>query len=358
LQSPLAAQFSAPVFKAGAHVFSLGDILAAAEARGDMAGFREEWEKLRATAAQAEADGLSPDEEAVAAASNAFRYARDLVTAEECERWLAQRGLTFEDLTASFTRRLQAELVIEEEAANDSGAALPDRTSPHPSPLPSFRRSGEGNPVAPSDETPHVGSSEDAEEFCRDALLADEFTEWARGLAWRVALAVEEASLPQPLEWEKLEEGFAAACETFATPERQRRELAVHRLELTRLAVVAAEFDSVAAAREAFLCAQEDGTPMEEIAQANGFPTERYERLWEDFTPDWQAALLSVTPGGVGSPLPHGEGFTVLQLLDKREPTLEAADVRTRLAKNLERRFFGELEAKHIRWLLNVEVET
>ena len=337
-----------------------------------MAGFREKWEKRRATAARAEADGLSPDDEAVAAASNAFRYARDLVTAEECEHWLAQRGLVFDDLTASLTRRLQAELVIEEEAANDSGAALPDRTSPHPNPLPSFQRSGEGDHVAPLEEpedsaerdrvlecaSPKPGGDTESPEFYRDALLADEFTEWARGLAWRVALAVEEASLPQPLEWGKLEEGFATACETLATPERQRRELAAHRLELTRLAVAAAEFDSVAAAREAFLCAQEDGTPMEEIAQANGFPAERYERLWEDFTPDWQAALLSVTPGGVGSPLPHGEGFTVLQLLDKKEPTLETADVRTRLAKNLERRFFGELEAKHIRWLLNVEVET
>lgn len=351
MESLLAAKLFAPVFQAGARSFSLRDIFDAAAERGALADFRAAWQSRREAATQTEAAGLQPEETAVEAASNAFRYARDLVTAEECEHWLAQRGLVFEDLTASLTRRLQAELA--------------------------------GETKDPQGRSPRPGGVSESTDFYRDVLLADEFTEWARGLAWRVALAVAEtggtaeiSAGTDPMrqrtgavqdagawgdvsstDWTKFEHRFADACEKISAPECQRRELSAHRLELTRLLVAAAEFDSSPAAREAFLCAQEDGTTIGEIAQTNGFSCAIYERLWEDFTPDWQAALLSACPGEVVPPLPHGEGFVVLQLLDKWEPSLEAADVRARLAKNLERRFFGELEAKHIRWLLKVEVE-
>ena len=111
LRSSEAPVLPAPVvLEAGGYAGSLDDILAAAAWRGELDAFRSRWETIQAAAARAEALGQFPEPAAVEAATNEFRYARDLVSAEECEGWLAARGLTFADLTACVTRRLQAEL--------------------------------------------------------------------------------------------------------------------------------------------------------------------------------------------------------------------------------------------------------
>lgn len=321
------AAVAVPAFRVGPQVFSLDDILASAGLRGELAQFRGNWEGRRAAAAVAEACGMSPAAADIEAATDAFRYARDLVSAEECDRWLARRGLVFADLTASMTRRVQAEL-----------------TPPDEPP-----------------EPPGFGSDDDGD-FRTDALLADEFTGWARGLAWRLALAREHDARPADRgdladRWPELEERFTAACAALAKPERRRRELATQRLELLRLEIAAAEFESEAAAREAFLCAREDGTALAAVAEANGFPVCNYEAFLGDLTPDWQQALVSATPGDVTPPLTGGGTAVVLQLLGKHEPSIEDAAVCARLDADLRRQHFGELEAKHIRWLLNVEVE-
>ena len=352
-----------PAFRAGSRIFSLDDILAAAEARGEFAEFQVG--RAARLAASAEACGRSPAAGAVEAATDAFRFARDLVSAEECDRWLAQRGLSFEDLTASVTRRLRAELAPEDEAPN-----------------------------------PPEPDAWDATRFRTDALLADEFTGWARGLGWRVALACEQGALPadetagKPSQngkvrdgsrgrgsvavpqqdrdshrptsaatgsladlWPELEERFTAACAALVTPERRRRELTTQRLQLLRLEISAAEFESGAAAREAFLCAREDGAALAEVATANGFPVAAHEVFLGDLTPDWQQALISAKPGDVVAPLTADGRAVVLQLLGKREPSLDDPAVCRRLDADLRRQHFGELEAKHVRWLINVEVE-
>ena len=359
-----AVSATGPAFRAGPRLCSLDDILVAAGLSGGLAAFRAAWARRRAAAAAAA--GLAPDPAAIEAATAAFRYARDLVSAEECERWLNQRGLSFAELTASVTRRLQAGLATAEESA------APDE------------RAGE--------------DGEQEARFRTDALLADEFTGWARGLAWRLALAQEQDALPadetagKPGQngkvqggsrgresvavgdrnshrltsaatgsladaWPELEARFTAVCAALATPERHRRELAGQRLQLLRLELAAAEFESEAAAREASLCAREDGVALAVVAEANGFPVFNHVAFLGDLTPDWQQALISARPGDVTPPLTGGDVAVVLQLLGKREPSLDDAAVCARLDADLRRQHFGELEAKHVRWLINVEVE-
>ena len=49
------------------------------------------------------------DETAIDTAVQTFRYDHDLITAEETESWLAQRGLTLSDFSDYFTRHYWAE---------------------------------------------------------------------------------------------------------------------------------------------------------------------------------------------------------------------------------------------------------
>ena len=64
-----------------------------------------------------EEDG--PDDERLQAMSDQFRYERDLITAEETERWLEDRGLTLDDFNAHFLRHYWADTF---ERASRAGA--------------------------------------------------------------------------------------------------------------------------------------------------------------------------------------------------------------------------------------------
>ncbi len=314
---------SPSAFQGGLRVFTVDDILSAAEWRGVLADFRTDWSRRLTSARTAEAEGLAPDAAAIEAATDAFRYARDLVSADECDRWLGDRGLTFEDLTASVTRRLQAEM---------------------------------SDPVEGCEP-----EADDEPIFLLDALLADEFTVWARDLAWRVALACEEKTLPSDPNpeieiWPELEERFVSAGAALITPDRRKRELAAQRLRFLRVTVEVAEFDSDPAAREAVLCAREAGSSLAGIAGVNGFPCQTVAGFLGDLPEGWRPALISARPGDVVRPPDADGGIIVLNVLNRQEPALDDVAVCERLDTELRDRHFSELESRHIRWLINVEL--
>ena len=316
---------SLPVFKTGERAFTIDDVLGATAWRGALTPFCVTLAQRLAAAEAAQAGGLEPDPAAVESATEDFRYARDLVSAEECEQWLAQRGLAFADLTTSATRQLQAEL-----AEVDSAEEFP----------------------AP-----------DAALLRTEALLADEFTEWARQLAWRVALAAAENALPpvgapREILWSELEQRFAAACALLTEPARRQRELGAQRLPLLQTEISLAEFGEESAAREACLCVSEDGDTLAAVAAANGYPSRTITAYLGELPAEWQQGLLGATPGGVLPPQVGTAGACVLQLLSRREPSLNEPAVTARLDAEVRRQHFGELETRQIRWLLNVELQT
>jgi hypothetical protein len=267
---------------------------------------------------------LEPAAEDVEAAVNEFRYARDLVSAEECERWLDQRGLDFAHLTACMSRRLQA--------------ALADA------------------------EGPAELAAGDQAIFCLEAILSDEFTLWSHRLARRVALALDAGvALPESAGLAALlpamEERLQAAVAGWTTPDRQRRALANQRLGLTQITLQATDFDSAPAAREARLCAVVDGASLAETATANGFACRQVEAFLDELPQNWRPALLSARSGDIVLPSGEEDCFPLLHVLRRREPGLEDEGVRGRLNDGLVLQRLQELETRHIRWALAMEVD-
>src|SRR5262249_10239643 len=89
----------------GTQEYTARDAIDAAMFRGE---FEDKWQKfLRHVAAEERADELELelDESAISAAAEQFRYEHDLITAEETEAWLANRGLTFDDFSDYFARQ-------------------------------------------------------------------------------------------------------------------------------------------------------------------------------------------------------------------------------------------------------------
>src|SRR5213076_2840707 len=97
----------------GEQEYTAGDAIDAAIFRGEL---DKKWEKfLHVVAAENRADELELDldESEISAAAEAFRYQHDLITAEETETWLANRGLTFDDFSDYFTRQYYATAIRE-----------------------------------------------------------------------------------------------------------------------------------------------------------------------------------------------------------------------------------------------------
>src|SRR5438477_10632475 len=97
----------------GEHEYTARDAIDAAIFRGEL---DVKWKEfLHQVAAEGRADELElePDESSISSAAEAFRYEYDLITAEETEAWLANRGLTFDDFSDYFTRQYCATAIRE-----------------------------------------------------------------------------------------------------------------------------------------------------------------------------------------------------------------------------------------------------
>src|SRR4029453_3814942 len=89
----------------GTQEYTARDAIDAAIFRGEL---EQKWQTfLRHIAAEGRADELELELEqpAISAAAEEFRYRHDLITAEETEAWLANRGLTFDDFSDYFARQ-------------------------------------------------------------------------------------------------------------------------------------------------------------------------------------------------------------------------------------------------------------
>ena len=84
--------------------FDFRDVIDAAHFRGELEPVWKNFLRLVAAERKADAEELEVDDGAIESAAEQFRYERDLITAEETERWLAERGLTLSDFSAHFVR--------------------------------------------------------------------------------------------------------------------------------------------------------------------------------------------------------------------------------------------------------------
>ena len=85
------------VFTAAGRAFDWGDVVEAADLRGELERLERMTREGLACARRAEAEGSAPTAEAVRAAATVFRYERDLLAVEELEVWLGERGLAVSD---------------------------------------------------------------------------------------------------------------------------------------------------------------------------------------------------------------------------------------------------------------------
>ena len=342
----------------GTQEYTARDAVDAAIFRGEL---EEKWQAfLRHVAAEERADELELelDESAISAAAEEFRYRHDLITAEETERWLSNRGLTFEDFSDYFARQYCVGAVGED--------LSPERIG-YTSAAPELR-----------------------DLFLAELILSGALAEITNKLMWRLAarcagkepapdaidaekrkflhrIAIEAAQLSSWLEetgrdsqWLDemlaIEAAYGARCDTLLVPEARQRELMALRLRLTRFEIELIELESHDSAKEALFCVREDGMSLEEVATEGRYPYRRANFLLEDLPPNAQQKYLSVSEGDLLEPMPHSDGFELCRVIKKVEPRLEDPTVKLRIDQRLLNQYFSDLTTKYTYSRLTIPV--
>jgi hypothetical protein len=334
----------------GQHGYTARDAIDAAIFRGE---FNVKWKEfLEAVEAEKRSDQLEIDldEAAISSAAEAFRYEYDLITAEETEEWLANRGLTLDDFTDYFTRRWCSNALYED--------------------------------IGPVEVEYQSASLELRELFLAELILSGELERLTTAFMWRLAahcaennvhsdaIAVAEQKffdrneiepsqlanwlerLGRDSEWFNVMLVIDAAYRTrrdrLLVPQTRQHELAALRLSLTRFETEIIELESCDAANEALLCVREDGRSMVEVATEGRYPHRRVDFVLEDISLEAQQKFLCVSPGQVLKPIERGDGFELCRIVKKIEPRLDDPRVKSRIDQRLLDRHFSELVNKYV----------
>ncbi len=341
------------VFLCGDGAITGRDLLDAALFRGEL---QPEWQNLlRLLAAERRADeeGREPEDDAIDRAAEQFRYQHDLITAEETEQWLSERGLTLGDFSAHFVRHYWGEQW--QDLAPEQLEYLSAPNELHKLLVHDLLLSGELDQIAlrtswrlaaqcaADRAVPEAGRL--AEE--RAAFLARVGRRETDLPAWLERLGRDQTWLEEALALEAI---FHRTQDSLLSRQAREHEIAALRIPLTRFEVETIELDSLDAAREALLCARDDGMTMEEVAAEGRYPYRHPELLLEEIPEELQQKFLSVNPGDILEPIVHGEGFHLCRVVGKAEPDLDDPLVKERADQRILDRHFGDLSTRYIQW--------
>ncbi len=343
------------IFACGDRAVTVRDLLAAAYFGGELVPAWEELLRLVAAERKADEQELEYSDDAIDAAAERFRYEHDLITAEETEQWLTDRGLGLGDFGAYFVRHYWGEQFEDVAAEPLDYFTAPNEM--HELLTAELILSSELDRMAQRLSWRLAARCETGNESVDSELIGQErgrFLERS-GLSeeevagWLEKLGRDQAWLDESLTMEAIHQ---RDCAALLSPEAREREIAALRLPLTRFEVETIELDSLDAAREALLCARDDGMTMEEVAAEGRYPYRHPEVLLEEIPEELQQKFLSVHPGEILEPIARGDGFHLCRVIGKAEPNLEDPMVKKRAEERILDRHFADLTNRHIQWRL------
>jgi hypothetical protein len=350
MSGSVVAQDSRELFRVAAIPYTVRDVIDAAFFRGELDAPWRDFLRAVESEKQAVDQEREPNDDAVDGAVQAFRYEHDLITAEETERWLAERGLTLSDFGDYFARRFWRQTID----------ASPRESISY-----------------------HAAPAETREVFVAELTLSGELVRMATAFSWRLAAAAGEQPPPdaerisaqrhefverlkptalsnwqlsagRDEEWlssmSVLEANFRIYCERLLTPQLRERELVTLRLPLTVFELEVIELDSHDAAREALLCVREDNMAMEDVATEGRYPFRREKLLLENIGADVQQRFLSANAGELMEPMELDGGHRLCRIIGKKEPDPQDPAVRARVEQQILDRHFTELSSRLVHW--------
>jgi hypothetical protein len=297
-----------PLFRVGEAVYTWNDVVARARASGQWEALEDEVRAGLAALADLGARSEAPTEDDVEAAGRTFRYAKNLLAADELDAWLGTRGLTTHAWEAYLRRGLALEEVPEPAGTGD------------------------------------VAAGEVAAGVWPEGMCSGYLEELAKELATLVAIAPDAPA-------EERMAAYDAFCAAAATDQAIAREVESNRLEWVRIHYHAVAFPDEDSAAEAAMCVRADGDPLEQLAARIGVDVEERLDWMEEVDPELGARFLAAEPGVLVGPALVGDGFVLAQVHAKTPPTADDEDVRTRAADAVVDRALAREFNERVVWL-------
>lgn len=348
---PLLAQ---PVFDVGSETFCWEDVVWAARLWGD-------WNTLVAgTVAglacqqHAEASGEDPPEDAIETAADEFRYARDLVSADEMNAWLSGWDLTVEDwmdfversaLRAEWSEDLPS-LVARYPASEEEvdEVLLVEAICSGTLAAAARKLAGRAAIWASSGETATLGTAN--VEAGRRPLGGGSRKRRERGL-----LGLSPAASHRRIEAiAQLEAHYQRFRTETVTPQAVERQIALRRLDWIRVDCQRAAFATAEVAHEALLCVRDDGRELAAVAADAGVDCDTSPLYVDEAPAVLQDRLRSARAGDLFGPVPRHETFELYWIVDKVWPSPDDPEVRRRAEHDLLASALDREVNKRVRW--------
>lgn len=287
--------------------FGWGEIVLAAETWGEWRPFFEATRQSLSCLRHAAKTGHMPDTFETREIANAFRYARNLISADEARNWLSRRGLTVEE----WMDYLRGQM-LRERWSNKLEAILA------------------GNLVSDAEVVRVI--------HCH-AVCADKLNEWSLKLAGRAAIAAssglfETAPVPSIRSSKELvrriEAEFQLQRQRSVTLKLIESKIADHRLDWIRVDSRYIWFGEERIAREAALCVTDDGLTLEEVAHDAHAIVQQWSFFLDEIEPGTRPRFLAARKGDWLGPIKMIEGFPLFSIVGKRMPAADDVEIRNR----------------------------
>jgi len=340
-------------FSVGDSDVSIGEVIRAAFFRGELKACASGLMWELACEAQAAEEGLEEDEAAVGAMVDQFRYEHDLESAEEAEAWLDARGLSAEDFQAYFVRSYWWKTLKERVGADGADGFEFDSDGLEALAAEALM-SGLFARLAVELARRLIASGGSAPELDGGFVIGERERFFARTGVDPGALSTCLSDLDRDGTWFEsmlaLELGYRKRRDEVLSPEHLAQALRSARMPLSRLKIERVEFDSLDAAREAYLVATEDAMSLEDVARETRFPFECQEVFAEDLNEREQQRLFCAKPGEILAPTADAGLYIVCRLVQRDEPVLGDAVVMSRLERRVLNAHFSEMGSDTVKW--------
>ncbi len=299
--------------------FGWDEIRAAAQAWGEWEGFAAATARGLAAVQYASANNCLPASAAVQAAANEFRYARQLVSAQDAQAWLAAWGLSANDWLAYFRRTLLQEKMKESVAQRE----LP--------------------PVTPAE----VEAVLQVEALCSGKLGV-----WAERLAGRSAVVARFGGVEtvRRAEIAALDAAFENCRRKLLDPAALRQQIAHNYLDWIRFDCRYLWFAEERVAREAALCVRHDGLSLDEVAHDARAVVREWSFYLDELAPAARGPFVAAQRGDWLGPLSLLAGFPLLAITGKTLPDETDPQIRQRAEAALVGHSMKQAMNEAVRW--------